>query len=168
MDDTRGRDLSAEEVGAVPEVAALPDRAQVLHQRSDGTYDGTRFDGIDPSALYDCFYVCPQSFGEVEGWLGDRLSGLGWPSGIDVESSPVGDIRLPWRRWSRGKEEIDLTDFTASDWTGFPPAPSGWSMLRLTYSRKPAREFASDDEYQTWFNDDHGKGERWRHRSPGD
>jgi hypothetical protein len=60
-----------------------------------------------------------------------------------------------------------LIDFTASDWTPFPQPPAGWSMLRMNYSRKPAQDFASDDEYQAWFNDSGDKGERWRNRSRG-
>jgi hypothetical protein len=167
MAEMRDRDLAAEEVGAVPEIVELPERAQVIYERSYGTYDGTRFDGIDPSALYDCFYVCPRSFTEVASWLEKRLIGLGWAPGSDVESAPVGGVRLPWRRWSWGREEVELFDSTEAHWSGFPPPPAGWSRFRLNYSRKPAREFASDDEYQAWFNETGDKGERWRRRAPG-
>ena len=164
MDDLRGRDLTAQEVAAVPEVMELPEGARVLDINSYGTYDGTRFDGIDPCALHDCVYVSPQPSGEAARWLEDRLKGLGWPGGSDTESAPVGAIQLPWRVWSREKEKVELIDFTTADWTMVPSPPAGWSILRLNYSRKPAREFASEDEYRVWLEDSGDKGERWRNR----
>ena len=156
------RDLTAEEIRGIPEVAELPEGSRVLYTRSWGTYDGTRFDGIDPSALYDAFFVCPQPFLGVATWLEQHLAALGWPSGSDVTSARVGDVRTGWRQWSREKEEIDLIDFSESTWTGFAKPPDGWSLVRINYSRKPARDFASEDEYQSWFKDGAGKGDRWR------
>ena len=165
--DERSRDLTADDVRAVPEMGDLPEGSHLLEVTSSGTYDGTRYDGIDPSALYDCFFVCPQRFSEVSRWLENRLVARGWARGVDIESAPAGDVRLEWRQWFREKEQVDLIDFTSSTWTAFPTPPDGWSMLRLNYSRKPTRDFASDHEYQTWLNDGTGKGERWRNRPTG-
>lgn len=100
----RHRDLAADEVGKIPEVAELPDGSRVLYTRSWDTYDGTRYDGIDPSALHDALFVCPQPFPDVASWLERRLSTLGWPAGRDIKSAPSGDFRTEWRRWSRGKK----------------------------------------------------------------
>jgi hypothetical protein len=162
MEDLRSRDLTADEVAALPEATIRPDEAPVLYTRATGTYDGTRYDGIDPSALFDCFFGCPMTFQEFVAWYGDRLAKLGWPGGVAEL-----DGNLPWHRWTRGKEQIDLIDFTTSDWTAFPTPPTGWLLLRMNYTRKPARDFASDDEYQAWFTDSGDKGERWRNRARG-
>lgn len=159
----RQRDRSAEEVSAVPDVSQLPDGAQVIDAHSYGTYDGTRFDGIDPSALHDCFFICPRTFGEIAQSLEVHLIGLGWPGGIDVKNA-TDDPPMPWRQWSREKEGVELFDFTKSDWTHFEKPPTGWSLLRINYWRKPARDFSSDDEREAWFKEGLGKGERWRDR----
>jgi hypothetical protein len=157
-------DLSPDEVAALAEVAELPMDSRVLHKHSYGTYDGTGFDNLDPSAMFDCIFVCPESFDVVTHWLDARLKGLGWPGWVRVEAATTGGIRPQWLKWTRGKEEIDLLDATISHWSGFD-APEGWSMLRLIYARKPARDFPSDDEYQVWFKDDRrDKGARWRNR----
>ena len=142
----------------------LPDGAQILEVHSDGTYDGTRFDGIDASALYDCFFGCPGSFREIGRWFESRLQSLGWPHSVEVDSAPVGDIKLEWLEWTRDKEQVDLIDFTQATWTSLPRPPAGWSVIRLNYSRKPVNEFASDDEYQAWFKEGSRKGGRWRNR----
>ena len=161
----RDRDLTADEVREVPEVALIPNGARVLEVHSEGTYDGTRYDGIDPSALYDCFFYCSGRFDELAIWLEHRLLSLGWPPGVDVDSAPVGDIKLAWRQWSWGKEHVDLFDFTQSTWTQFPRPPEGWSLVRLNYYRQPARDFTTDGERQAWLEDGTGKGERWRNRT---
>jgi hypothetical protein len=157
-----GRDLTAADVGELPEIRTIPDGARILYTYATGTYDGVGFDNIDPSATYDCFYLCPQEFHDVVVWFTQRLAERGWPSGTDIA-----DGSLPRHTWTRTKERLDLIDFTTSTWTQFPAPPTGWSMLRLNYSRKPARDFASDDEYQAWFKDSRDKGERWRHRGLG-
>jgi hypothetical protein len=165
VETRESRDLSAEEVAHVAEVMELPPESRVLYTHSDGTYDGTRYDGIDPGALYDSFFYCPQSFDEAVRWLEARFAQLGWPAGMAAEAAPMGDIQTLWHTWKKGKEQVDLIDFTDSNWTGFDPPPAGWSMLRLNYSRKPARDFKSNDEYQAWFKDDSpDKGARWRNR----
>lgn len=162
MEDMPGRDLTAEEVGELPEIRTLPDGSRILYTNATGTYDGARYDNFDPSATYDCFYVCPLQFHDVVVWFSDRLTEGGWPSGSDIA-----DGSLPWHTWTRGKERIDLIDFTTSDWTEFPAPPTGWSMLRLDYTRKPARDFASDGEYQAWFKESGERGKRWRSRATG-
>src|SRR4029077_4560772 len=160
MEESAGRDLSAEEVGDLPETRMLPDGARILSKNATGTYDGARYDNFDPGATYDCFFVCLGQFHDAVGWFSQMLGTLGWPTGTDIA-----DGSLPWHVWTRGRERINLIDFTKSAWTRFPVPPAGWSMLRLDYSRKPARDFASDDEYQEWFKDTEGKGERWRRRA---
>ena len=70
--------------------------------------------------------------------------------------------------WDRDKEQVELMDFTETTWTPLPRPRAGSSLVRINYSRKPAREFASEDEYEAWFNDGAGKGERWRRRAAGD
>ena len=158
--DDRGRDLTADEIKRVPEVAQLPEGAQVLYVQSWGTYDGTRFDGIDPNALYDCFFDCPGSFSDAASWFEHRLVSMGWPNGVVADGAKV-----EWHKWARGMEHVDLIDFTESTWTQFARPQAGWSQVRLNYYRHPARDFTSDDEYQAWFKEGPGKGERWRNRS---
>ena len=161
-EEMRGGDLTAEEVGELPEIMTIPVGARILYTSATGTYDGVGYDNFDPSARYDCFYVCPQQFHDVVVWFTERLAERGWPGGTDIA-----DGTLPWHTWIRSKERLDLIDFTTSNWTQFPAPSTGWSMLRLDYSRKPARDFVSDDEYQAWFKESGDKGERWRHRGPG-
>ncbi len=112
MEEQAGRDLSAEELAAVPEVSILPDGARILYTKAIGTYDGARDDNLDPSAVFDCFYVCPGQFHDIVRWVAGRLAARGWPAGTEVTNGS-----LPWHMWTRAKDQISLIDFTTSDWT---------------------------------------------------